>query len=299
MHERSDHLETRLLEYFLTVAETGNITKAAAKLHLTQPTLSRQIMELEQQLGTKLFIRGKRQLALTTTGLVFEKRARELLGFWDQTKNEIQQTNTTLVETLKIGCVETSISPLAMQACLAFHQNYPAVNFAITDADGNDIKERLDQNDLELGFLIAPIEVAKYNYLTLKQTETWGIVVRKTHRLATKTTVTGADLKNETLLLPKRGIVRNELKTWLKALPTSTNILGTNNLLGNVTTLARQSDVCLICVKGAFEMFDTSELVFIPFAPLRHSKHILAWRKNVELSLAAQEFIEFVKNNKL
>ncbi|MDE7023765.1 MAG: substrate-binding domain-containing protein, partial [Ligilactobacillus sp.] len=111
--------------------------------------------------------------------------------------------------------------------------------------------------------------------------------------------VTGADLKNETLLLPKRGIVRNELKTWLKALPTSTNILGTSNLLGNVTTLARQSGVCLICVKGAFEMFDTSELVFILFALLRHSKHILAWRKNIELSLAAQEFIEFVKNNKL
>jgi len=133
----------------------------------------------------------------------------------------------------------------------------------------------------------------------LKQTETWGIVVRKTHRLATNTTVTGADLKNETLLLPKRGIVRNELKTWLKALPTSTNILGTSNLLGNVTTLARQSGVCLICVKGAFEMFDTSELVFILFALLRHSKHILAWRKNIELSLAAQEFIEFVKNNKL
>lgn len=92
---------------------------------------------------------------------------------------------------------------------------------------------------------------------------------------------------------------RNELKTWFKALSTSTNILGTSNLLGNVTTLARQSDVCLICVKDAFEMFDTSELVLIPFTPLRHSKHILAWRKNVELSLAAQEFIEFVKNNKL
>lgn len=92
---------------------------------------------------------------------------------------------------------------------------------------------------------------------------------------------------------------RNELKTWLKVLPTSTNILGTSNLLGNVTTLARQSDFCLICVKGAFEIFDTSELVFILFALLRHSKHILAWRKNVKLSLTAQEFIEFVKNNKI
>lgn len=99
--------------------------------------------------------------------------------------------------------------------------------------------------------------------------------------------------------MPKRGIVRSELQAWLKAIPASANVLGTSNLLGNVTTLARQSDVCLLCVKGTFEMFDTSELVFIPFTPLRHSQHILAWRKNTELSLAAQEFIKFVKNNKL
>ena len=292
-------METRLLEYFLMVAQTGNITKAATKLHLTQPTLSRQIMELEHQLGTKLFTRDKRQLALTAAGVVFEKRARELLAFLDQTKNEVQKTSTTLAETLKIGCVETSISPLAMKVCYKFHQNYPAVTFEVTDADGNDLKDRLDRGEVELCFLIAPIEVAKYNYLTLHQTEIWGIAISKEHRLANKDNITGTDLKKEQLILPKRGIVRSELENWLKPLPTPADILGNSNLLGNVALLAKQSDVCLICVKGAFDMFDTTDLVFIPFAPLRHSKHILAWRKNTELSLAAQKFIEFVKNEKL
>lgn len=141
--------------------------------------------------------------------------------------------------------------------------------------------------------MIAPIEVAKYNYLTLHQTEIWGIAISKEHRLANKDDITGTDLKKEQLILPKRGIVRSELENWLKPFPTPAD------LLGNVALLAKQSDVCLICVKGAFDMFDTTDLVFIPFAPLRHSKHILAWRKNTELSLAAQKFIEFVKNEKL
>lgn len=160
-------MDTRVLQYFLTVAQTNNITKAAAELHVTQPTLSRQIMELENELGVKLFNRQPRHLELTVEGAIFQQRAQAMLQMWAQSKEDVQDHEKGLRGTVHIGCVESSVSPYLMKIISRFLEQYPQVNISMFDGDGDSIREHLDRGLLDMAALIEPVEAAKYNYMVL------------------------------------------------------------------------------------------------------------------------------------
>ena len=156
-------MDTRVIKYFLAVAQINNITKAAKQLHITQPTLSRQIMDLEKELGVTLFDRRQRRMELTQAGVVFQRRATTLVQLLDQTKDELHKQNyNELSGTINLGCVVSSVSPFIMNLIDQFQQQHPAVQFNIFDGDGDYLRRQLDEAATELACLLEPVEAAKY-----------------------------------------------------------------------------------------------------------------------------------------
>lgn len=287
-------METRVLHYFLMVAKLGNVTKAAKSLHITQPTLSRQIADLESEMGIKLFDRSNRHLVLTKAGTVFQQRAKMILDLIAQTEVEVKQENDELTGTIHIGCVESSASMFVMKIVKQMQKLYPNVKFDIYTGNGDTLRERIDQGFLDCALLIEPVETAKYNYMVLPTKDTWGILVRKDDSLAQKNYVTNTDLYKIPLITNHRSLVRDELIDILKLNPNKLNIVAEYNLTSNAIQLVKLGDYYLLGIKGIYEMHNDPEITFIPFSPTKQTGHVLAWRKNTLLSPATKKFIQLV-----
>ncbi|GFH42327.1 LysR family transcriptional regulator [Lactococcus hodotermopsidis] len=287
-------METRHLHYFLTVAKLGNITRAAEQLHITQPTLSRQLIDLEKQLGTSLLIRGKRQITLTAAGVLFQQRASQILAILDKTRNDLLETKEIPAGTVTIGVVETTIAQFLAKKIADFHDHYPQIRIDLYNADGDDNREKLDRGELDMALLIEPVEAAKYHFKRLGPTERWGIIVRKNDRLARRKFVTRHDILGRKTMMSRRAIVSSSLFDWLHIQANDLDIVSTHNLLTNALPLLAQQHLMTIAVEGALTIRPVSNLTFVPFSPNHVSHHVLVWRKNVLLSAAAQLFLDFL-----
>lgn len=287
-------METRVLKYFITVANLGNVTKAAEQLHITQPTLSRQINELEKEIGVELFDRTNHRLVLTKAGALFQQRAQMILNFVSQTQSELQNQSNDLSGTIRLGCVESSVSPFAMKMVQKMQDTYPNVRFDIYTANGNDLKEKLDQNLLDLIILIEPIETAKYHYLQLPTKDQWGLIVKDDSYLAKKDNVTADDLYRTPLAFSKRNIVRDELIDVLKLDANKLDLRSTHNLAGNSLLLVKMGMFSMVSIKGILNIYNSDGLTFIPFEPFTQAGHITAWKKNTYLSPATEKFIQLI-----
>lgn len=209
-------MDTRVIKYFLTVAQTNNITHAAQQLHITQPTLSRQMIDLEKELGVTLFDRKQRRMALTSEGVLFQQRASTILSLLDQTKQELQNTAEELTGVLNIGCVVSRVSKFVMQIVSSFQKKYPNVSFNLYDGNGDLLRQRLDSGLEDFAVLIEPVEAAKYNFIELPVHEQWGLIVKSADPLAKKQAITKSDLYKIPLIAPTRNIVRDEISDVLK-----------------------------------------------------------------------------------
>ncbi|KRL27089.1 LysR substrate binding domain protein [Limosilactobacillus frumenti DSM 13145] len=290
-------METRVLKYFLTVARTNNITKAARKLHITQPTLSRQIMDLEQELGVTLFDRQNRHLQLTKQGALFQQKAMLLLSLLDQTKQELQQSGHDLVGTVNLGCVVSNASSYIMKKVAAFQERYPDVQFNIYDGNGDLLKQRLDTGLENLVVLIQPIEAAKYNYVIMPIKERWGVFMRRDLPFANKKHITKTDLYQVPLILPVRNIVRDDVSEVLGLDQRKLTVKATNNLPNNALELLRTGKYYGIGIQGVNQFYNDPQIKFVPFAPAKETGHVIAWRKNIPLSPAATRFLQFLTEN--
>lgn len=204
-------MDVRVLRYFLTVAKVGNITNAAEILHITQPTLSRQLMDLEEELGTSLFTRGKRQITLTDSGLLFQQRAKEIVSLLEKTERDLAEQKDLVGGVVSIGCVESTVSRALPELLEEFSNRHPKVQYELYSADGDDIREKLDRGNIDIGILLEPIEAAKYDYIRLPYQEQWGILMRRDDPLAQKTSIGIQDILTLPLILPRRTIVQNEI----------------------------------------------------------------------------------------
>lgn len=287
-------MDTRVLKYFLTVANTNNITKAAKKLHITQPTLSRQIMELEKELDAPLFDRRQRQMRLTAAGVMFQQRATTLLQLVNQAKNDLHQQEDQLTGTINLGCVVSSISPFIMKLIARFQKQYPEVTFNIFDGDGDVLRRQLDEGTNDLACLIEPVEAAKYNYLVLPNQDQWGIVMLREDPLARRDGLSKEDLYKLPLILPRRNIVRDEVSDVLKLNQNKLNVKASTNLPSNMIELVRTGQYYALTIKGVVEVFKDPKLTFIPFYPAKQTGHVLVWRKNNVLAPASEKFLQFV-----
>ena len=289
-------MDTRVLKYFLTVAQTNNITKAAEQLHITQPTLSRQIMDLETELDIKLFNREKRRLQLTKAGILFQQRATTMLQLLNQTKNDLHQQEEALTGEINLGSAVSSVSPYITKLIFEFQKLYPNVIFNLSDGDGDGdvLRRQLDEGLNDLVCLLEPVEAAKYNFLELPVREEWGVMMKKSAPLAKYSTITKEDLYKIPLTLPHRSIVRDEVSDILKLDQTRLNIRVTTSLPGNTVSLLRNSNYYGLTIKGVYNNFHDPDFVFVPLVPNKSTGDVLAWRKNIILSPAIEKFLQFV-----
>ena len=289
-------LDIRVLKYFLAVAKVGNMTQAAKDLHITQPTLSRQLMDLEKNLGTELFVRKHKQITLSDSGFLFQQRAKEIAQLADKVCREIAEQKSQIGGTVTIACVESIASCLLPEIMAGFSQDYPSVKYELYSADGNDIREKIDRGNIDLGILLEPIEVAKYNFLRLPCYEKWGIVMRADSPLAQKEVISTEDIQGLPIIIPRRTIVIAEIAKWLGMEEDELNIVASHNLPTNGLLLSRQGIGYLICVEGAFTVRPMAGLCFRPFTPERITGHVMAWKKNHIFSQATLRFLEFVQS---
>lgn len=293
------HVDIRLLEYFLAVAKYGNITRAAEQLHVTQPTISRQLMELEETVGSPLLIRGKRQVTLTEAGILFQQRAEEIVSLMEKTLRDITDRDDLLGGTVAVGCVETCVSRMLAKTLKGFSRQYPKVQYDIYSGTGDDIREKLDQGELDFGILVEPAEVAKYDFFRLPYQEVWGMLVRRDDPLAQKPCLEREDLLSRPLIMPRREIVRDHIAGWFGVEQSQMNVFSSHSLINNAALLVEEGLGCVVCTGGSFEIRGGEHLTFVPFSPERTTGHVLAWKKNRVFHSAADRFREYIRETEV
>ncbi|WP_367341489.1 LysR family transcriptional regulator [Limosilactobacillus sp.] len=288
-------METRVLNYFLKIAQLNNMSKAAEQLHITQPTLSRQIKTLEDSLGTKLFNRDNKKMTLTNSGIIFQKRAQQIVQLIAKAEQDVSDQQG-LSGVVSIGCVESTVTNFLGTMIASFHSKYPHVRFSMYDADGDDIREKLDRGTVDLGFLLTPVELAKYNSVDLPVEDRWCLLVPKDDPIAKQTKISLEALRKLPLIIPSRNIIQSEILAWAKTPDSELHIVSSQNLLSNSLFLVKAGIGYAICASGAFSNRPDDDIVSIPIDTTTVIKHAMAWRKNYTLSQSTQTFIEFIKD---
>ena len=287
-------MELRTLKAFLVVAREENITRAAATLHITQPSLSRQIMQIEEDLGVKLFRRSKHSIILTEEGRLLKRRAQEIIDLTDKTEQELSHGPEVIAGEISIGCCETqNMGPLT-KLMVDFQKEYPDVVFDLYTAVADDVKERMESGILDLGLLLEPVEITKYNFLRMPQQEKWCVLLRKDSPLAEKAVITPADLVNERLILTKRKSVKNELENWLGDCYEKVHIVATSNLSYYNRSLMVKNGLG-IATCHEFQNLDDA-LCLRPLKPEIANGSVLVWKKAQVFSPAVSRFIEHLRN---
>lgn len=289
-------MDIRVLRYFLTVVREENISRAAEALFITQPTLSRQLQELEKELNTKLFTRGKNKITLTDAGILLRRRAEEIIALADKTEREFLFKEENIGGTISIGCGETMAVKVLSEIITAFSKEYPQVQFEMYTGAADHVKDEIDRGILDIGLLMEPIEIEKYAYVRLQQTERWGIILRADHPLCEKTAVTAADLLHIPLIIPRRLGSQSVLQSWLGDDFDSLHVVATGNLIANSARLVLQGLGSAVTIEGAVDMYQNPQLCFRPLLPELKGTSVLVWKKYQPFGQAASKFIAFLKN---
>ena len=285
-------MELRTLRYFLAAAQEENMTRASEILHVTQPTLSRQIMDLERELGVTLMLRGKNGLTLTDEGRFFRQRAQEIVELTDRLEKDIAGQKKDICGIVVIGASEVGGSQTLAKLIKEFSEKYPAVQFTLYNETVDNIKDRLDKGLVDIGLLLEPADVTKYDYVRLDRQDTWGLLMRDDHPLADKESLTVEDVASCPLLLPLRENIRAEILHWLGREENELRIPLFYTLLSNAALMVAEGLGCAFCMDGALAIRSDPILRFIPLEP-RHMTHsVLVWKKNKLFSPAASLFIQ-------
>lgn len=287
-------MELRVLKYFLAAVEENNITRAAELLHITQPTLSRQLIELEEELGTVLFTRGKRSLTLTDDGIRFKQRAEEIVELADRTFREFSEKDN-ISGVISIGATEAVGGRLLAKLIKKFRDQYPLVRFDLYNEMADQVKDRVDKGIADIGFVLAPIDTTKYDFVQIPQKETWGLLVPEGHPFSKKITISVKEASAYPLILPKRENVHNEILNWLEKDEGQLNIAANYTLLSNAVLLVEENVGCAVCLDGALAISSRPGVCFIPFQPEHTTNSVLLWKKNRMLNPAVSFFIQMIR----
>ena len=288
-------MELRVLRYFLTIAEEENITRAADILHVTQPTLSRQIMQLEEELGTKLFKRSKYCIKLTEDGLFLKRRAEEILALAESTVEAIGSKDKDIAGEITIGCTETHSMDTFAAKMTEFRSHHPNVSYNIYTTNADGIKENIEKGIFELGLITDPVDTSRFETLHLAGKERWGALVRNDDALADKESISSDDVKNRPLLLPIRSEVRYTLEGWFGESFKDLDIAAKYNLGRNVAVMVKEGLGIGIC----FDLFASYDgLKFIPMLPPLMTGSVICWKKNQMFSSVTRAFIDFLISGK-
>ena len=286
-------MELRVLRYFLTVAETENISRAAELLHLTQPTLSRQLMNLEQELGVKLFSRGKSSITLTPEGMLLKRRARDIVYLADKTEREVSSKDGVLSGVISIGVGEMHGSTELTDAVAGFRKLHPEVQFDIYSDRADAVREKIDKGVLDLGLLMMPVDASRFSFVELRKPERWGVMVREDSPIAEMKNIRPQDLAGVPLILTKDPAGRTRITNWFGEYGGRMNVAATFNLEYNAYQLVKAGVGAAVCFMK--EGFPSGGVCCIPIEPKSNMHLAVGWDKRREQTKAVREFIEYVK----
>lgn len=287
-------MEFRVLQYFLAIAREESISGAAEYLHISQPTLSRQIKDLEDELGTILFERGSRRITLTEDGILLRKRAEEIIGLVNKTESDIISGKTSLNGDVYIGCGETEGMSIIAKAIKKVQDIHPDIKFHLHSGNGEDIIERLEKGLIDFGVLIGMHNISQYEYLKFPVKDISGVLMRKDSPLAKLDKITAKDLIDQPLIVSAQELKKDFIPDYLIK-GENYHIVATYNLIYNASLMVREGVGYALCLDKLINTDCTSDLCFRPLEPISDAEILFVWKKYQQFSKSTQYFLNTIK----
>lgn len=291
-------MELRVLQYFLAVAREQSISAAAESLHLSQPTLSTQLKQLEEELGKQLLIRGtkgSRKVILTDEGMILRKRAEEILSLVKRTEDEITSSDETIIGDVYIGTGETDIVRFFAGAAKEIQKKYPDIHYNISSGNAEYVLEYLDKGLIDFGLLFGSVDSQKYESIPIPVKDTWGVLMRRDSPLSEKETICPEDLWDKPLIISHQRQDTRYLSQWMKQELSRLNVVATYNLVFNASLLVDEGLGYALCFDKLINT-QGSTLCFRPFSPKLEASACLIWKKYQVFSKAAETFLDCLRN---
>lgn len=290
-------MEVRILKYFLAVAQEQNITKAAEVLHTTQSNLSRQLAELEETVGKKLFERGSRKITLTEEGMFLRKRAKEIVELVERTETDLSTFDEAISGTVHIGAIETHTMRLIANAMLELKEVHPQIQYDFFSESIAEITDGLNKGLLDFGVVVAPIDMQKYDYIKLPENDCFGLIMRKDCPLAELPAIRPGDLKDYPVWVAHQQLEGNVLSGWLGRDVQSLNIISTFNLITTPAMMIEQGFGMAFTFDKLVNIAGDSNLCFRPLEPAIEAELYLIWKKYQMFTKPAKAFLEQIRRN--
>ena len=288
-------MELRTLRYFLAVAREENMTEAANVLHVTQPTLSRQIADLERELGVELFERTNRSCMLTSDGMRLRQRAEEIVSLVEQTESELADRELGIAGSIRIGAGETQEVRTVLEAFASLHNEHPGVTIDLYTGNADAVEERLERGLIDFALLLEPVNLDKYEWLRMPAADRVGVAVAASGRWGSLSFATPVDVANMPLLLSSRTSNKTvDLAAWSNGVlrPELLNVVGHFDLIGNASHLVRTGEACAMGIDHLLQVDESADLRFVPFDPPLQIASYLVWKKYRLRSRACEEFLQ-------
>ena len=286
------NMELRLLRYFLTVAKEQSFTKAAEQLHITQPTLSRQMTALEDELGITLFLRNGKRNTLTDEGILLKRRALEILNLEEKTLKELKGKEDVVEVTITIGCGEFAAVETLARICKTYKEKYPLVQIALHTATADTVYEMMKKGLVDIALFLEPMDTKGLDYIRIADCDHWCVGMRPDDPLAEKELIKKEDLIGKPLILPERMNVQSELANWFGKDFSNLQIAFTSNLGTNAGVMAANGLGYPISIEGAAKYWREDILVQRRISPEIMTSTVIAWRRNIQYSPAVSKMIE-------
>lgn len=287
-------MEIRVLRYFLEIARAGNMTRAAETLHVSQPTLSKQIKDLEQELGKKLFIRKSTSLSLTDEGMLLRKRAEDILDMVDKTTDEFKALDEITGGEVHIGCAESYQIKYLAQAIHSFKKKYPLFRYHLTSGNTEQVTERLDRGLIDFAVIVEPPNLSRYNYLELPESDIWGLIMKNDDPLARKNTICFEDLADLDLICSEQGM-KFDIARWCGEKADTLNLTGTLNLSCNGSVFVKEGLGYMLTFDKLIKTDSESGLCFRPLEPVLETKMYVIWKKYQVFTPIAELLLDELK----
>lgn len=284
-------MELRVLQYFLAVAREESFTGAANALHLSQPTLSRQLKDLETELGKQLFIRGSRKIELTDEGRILKQRAEEIVSLVNKTENEIAVSDDHITGDVFIGAGETVGVRTITKAAKCVRDSYPDIHFHIISGDRTDVVEKLDSGLVDFGLVFGSVDESKYESIRVPNSDLWGVLMRRNSPLADRETIESKDLYDKPLIVSRQADRTGVIKRLLGRSADKLNIVATYNLIFNGALMVQDGLGYALCLESVHQPNRNSELIFKPLSTAISEELHIIWKKDNVFSKASQRFL--------
>ncbi len=288
-------MDLRVLRYFLMVAKEQSFTRAAEQLNITQPTLSRQLAALEEELGAKLFDRGGHSLTLTNEGLLLKRRALEIVDMEEKILSEFQGNQESMEGKITIGCGEFLAVETLAEICKSFKEKYPLVQFAIHTGTADTISEMMSRGLVDIGLFLEPVSTEGMDYIRIQGCDHWVVTLRADDPLTEKSVITREELVDKPLILPERSNVQSEIANWFGKDFGRLNVAFTSNLGTNAGVMAMHGLGYPVSIEGATRYWQKDMLVQRKLFPEIRTSTVIAWRRNIPYSPVVSRFIEEIQ----